>query len=141
MANIILKGRRVSGGVAEGEALVSKQTVGFYGGIDPNTGIIIEKGHELEGQNISGRILIFPRGKGSTAGPYVLYASTKRGNGPAAMINIESDAIVAVSAVMSNIPLVDKLEQNPLEVIANGDKVRVDGDKGIVEIIRDKPET
>ena len=141
MANIILKGRRVSGGVAEGEALVSKQTVGFYGGIDPNTGIIIEKGHELEGQNISGRILIFPRGKGSTAGPYVLYASIKRGNGPAAMINIESDAIVAVSAVMSNIPLVDKLEQNPLEVIANGDKVRVDGDKGIVEIIRDKPET
>lgn len=141
MANIILKGRRVSGGVAEGEALVSKQTVGFYGGLDPNTGMVIEKGHELEGQRVTGRVLVFPRGKGSTAAPYILYASIRRGSGPVAIINVEADAIVAVAAVMSNIPLVDKLEQNPLEVINSGDWVQVDADKGVVEVTRGEPKT
>lgn len=136
MANITLKGRKVSGGQAEGEALVTKQTIGFYGGIDPNTGIVIEKGHELEGQKLTGRVLVFPRGKGSTAGPYVLYSSVRRGNGPVAIINIEADAIIAVGAVMSNIPLIDKLDQNPLEVITSGDKLRINADEGVVEVTK-----
>ena len=136
MAGIILKGRKVSGGQAEGEALVTKQTIGFYGGIDPNTGIVIEKGHELEGQRVTGRVLVFPQGKGSTASPYVLYSSVRRGNGPVAIINVDADAIVAVGAVMSNIPLVDKLDQNPLQVITNGDKIHINADEGIVEVTK-----
>lgn len=141
MTNLILKGRRVSGGVTEGEALVSKQPIGFYGCLDPDTGTVIEKGHELEGQKVTGRVLVFPRGKGSTAAPYVLYSAVKRGNGPAAIINIEADAIVAVGAVMSRIPLVDKLEQDPLKIINSGDWVRVDADEGMVEIAISKPQT
>ena len=118
--------------VAEGDKVVSRAT---------NSGIFIEKGHELEGQKVTGRVLVFPRGKGSTAAPYVLYSSAKRGNSPIAIINIEADAIVAVAAVMSDIPLVDKLDQNPLEVINNGDWVTVDADKGVVKITTGKSET
>lgn len=109
--------------VAEGDKVVFRAT---------NSGIFIEKGHELEGQKVTGRVLVFPRGKGSTTAPYVLYSSAKRGNSPIAIINIEADAIVAVAAVMSDIPL---------EVINNGDWVTVDADKGVVNITTGKSKT
>ncbi|MDI6756311.1 MAG: DUF126 domain-containing protein [Thermodesulfobacteriota bacterium] len=133
---IILKGRKVIGGLAEGEAVVTHQPVSFLGGVNPDKGIVVEKGHELEGQSITGKIFIFPHGKGSTAGPYIIYAMAKRKTAPAAMINVEAEPIIAVGAAMGNIPLVDRLERNPLEVIATGDYVKVDGDKGIAEVIK-----
>lgn len=133
---IILKGRKVIGGKAEGEAVVTRQPVSFLGGVNPDKGIVVEKGHELEGQSLTGKIFVFPHGKGSTAGPYIIYAMAKRRTAPAAMINVEAEPIIAVGAAMGNIPLVDRLDQNPLEVIATGDYVKIDGDQGIAEVIK-----
>jgi predicted aconitase with swiveling domain len=135
---IVLRGRKVIGGTAEGEAIVTKEAVSFLGGVNPDKGLVVERGHELEGQSITGKIFVFPRGKGSTAGPYIIYAMAKRKTAPAAMINVEAEPIIAVGAAMGNIPLVDRLDENPLEVIADGDYIKIDGDQGIVEIIKRK---
>lgn len=133
---IVLKGRKVIGGVAEGEAVVTKQPVSFLGGVNPDSGMVVEKGHEIEGKSITKKIFVFPHGKGSTAGPYIIYAMSKRKTGPAGMINVEAEPIIAVGAAMGNIPMVDELDKNPLEVIGMGDHVRIDGDRGIVEITK-----
>ena len=130
-----LTGRKVMGGVAEGEALVSTDSVSFYGGVDPVTGIITEPGHSCAGENITGKIFVFPTGKGSTVGSYSIYRMAKLGTAPAAIINVETEAILATGCVISDIPLVDKLDQDPIEVIKNGMRVRVNADEGTVEIL------
>jgi predicted aconitase with swiveling domain len=126
---MILEGRIIKYGKVEGEALVSDQPIGFFGGIDPNTGVIIEKGHPLEGKNTNGKILIFPTGKGSTVGSYVLYRMKKNGVAPVAIINEECEPIVAVGAIISDVTCVDKIN---IKEIKNGDKVRIEGEKVIV---------
>lgn len=118
--------RIIKSGVAEGEALVSPAPVGFLGGVDGKSGIVTERGHPLEGACVAGKVLIFPTGKGSTVGSYVLYQLAAEGMAPAAIINAESEPIVAVGAIISDIPTVDKV---PLDEIATGDWVRVDGAK------------
>jgi predicted aconitase with swiveling domain len=130
-----LKAHIVSRGKAEGYALVSSSPISFLGSIDVKTGIVIEKGHELEGISIKGKVLVFPGGKGSTVGSYSIYQLKKNGAAPSAMINIRTEPIVAVGAIISDIPLVDNLEQNPVTVIKNGDKVLVDAILGSVEIL------
>jgi predicted aconitase with swiveling domain len=127
-----IQGRKISPGTASGEALVTSQGLSFYGGVDPETGIIVEKDHELEGQSITGKVLVFPRGKGSTVGSYVIYQLAKTGKGPAAIINQESEAIVAVGCIISEIPAIDKI---PIEKIKTGQKVHVNGTQGIVELL------
>ncbi len=127
-----LKGRKISPGSASGEALVTSQGLSFYGGVDPETGTIVEKDHELEGKSITGRVLVFPRGKGSTVGSYVIYQLAKTGKGPVAIINQESEAIVAVGCIISDIPAIDKIQ---IEKIKTGQKVRVNGTQGIVELL------
>ena len=94
----------------------------------------MERGHELEGEKVTGKVLVFPGGKGSTVGSYVIYAMRKRGTAPAAMINIETEPIIAVGCILAEVPLVDKLDGNPLKIIETGDLVRVQADKGIVEV-------
>jgi hypothetical protein len=113
--------------------LVSPAPISFLSGVDPETGIVIEKGHPLFGKEITGRVLVFPHGKGSTVGSYVLYALSRNGHAPAAMINREAEPIIAVGAIISNIPLVDHLEGD-LSLIRDGVDVRVDGTTGTVEI-------
>ena len=130
-----LTGRKVMGGFAEGEALVSTDSVSFYGGVDPVSGIITDPGHSCHGENITGKIFVFPTGKGSTVGSYVIFRMAKLNTAPAAIINVETEAILATGCVISNIPLVDKLDKNPVEVIKNGMRVRVNADEGIVEVI------
>ena len=132
---MILRGRRVMGGVAEGEALVSVDPVSFYGGVDPETGCVTEPGHCCCGENISGRVFVFPTGKGSTVGSYVIYRMKKLGTAPAAIVNVETEAIIATGCVISDIPLVDKLDGDPLEAITTGMRVRVNGDDGTVETL------
>jgi uncharacterized protein len=124
-----LKGRLISKGKGKGEALVTSQPISFYGGVDPNTGFVIEKGHELQGQSIKGKILLFPQGKGSTVGSYTLYRMKKNGTAPAGMINKECETIVAVGAIISEIPCADKID---ITKIKNGDKVIIEN--GIVTI-------
>ena len=130
-----LKGRKVVGGVAEGEVLISIESVSFYGGIDPISGMIIDHGHPLEGQSITGKVFVFPTGKGSTVGSYIIYRMKKLGTAPAAIINIETEAILATGCVISDIPLVDELESNPLTILKDGMRVLVNGDMGTVETI------
>ena len=132
---MILRGRRVMGGVAEGEALVSVDPVSFYGGVDPETGCVTEPGHCCCGENISGKVFVFPTGKGSTVGSYVIYRMKKLGTAPAAIVNVETEAIIATGCVISGIPLIDKLDSDPLEAIRTGMKVRVKADDGIVETL------
>ena len=132
---MILSGRRVMGGKAEGEALVSSEPVSFYGGVDPVTGCVTEPGHCCCGENITGKVFVFPTGKGSTVGSYVIYRMKKLGTAPAAIINVETEAILATGCVISDIPLVDKLDQDPVRTIKNGMLVKVDADEGIVELV------
>ena len=121
-----MKGRIISRGKSEGGALKTNQPISFYGGVDPDTGEIIENGHELQGKSVKGKILVFPNGKGSTVGSYTLYRMKKNGSAPAGMINRECETIVAVGAIISEIPCVDKID---ISKIKTGDTVIIDGDK------------
>ena len=107
---MILTGRAIYEGRAEGDALVSSSPMSFYGGVNPDTGVVVEKGHELEGQSVKGRVLVFPCGKGSTVGSYVLYRLVKNGAGPCAIVNAKCETIVAVGAIISEIPCVDMVD-------------------------------
>lgn len=120
-----LKGRIISKGSVEGEALVTTQPISFYGGVDPETGMVTEKGHELEGKNIKGKILVFPNGKGSTVGSYGIYRLKKNNLAPAGMINKECETIVAVGAIISEIPCVDKID---ISQISTGDTIGIKND-------------
>ena len=128
---MILTGRKISTGNAVGEALVTSMGISFFGGVDPETGRVVEKGHELEGQSIAGRVLVFPTGKGSTVGSYTLYRLKKAGRAPAAIVNAEAETITAVGCIISDIPCVDHI---PVEKIKTGMQVSVDGESGTVGI-------
>jgi predicted aconitase with swiveling domain len=132
---IKLKGRTISRGCAKGEILLSKDPISFLGSIDPKTGVVIEEKHALAGKSIKGKVLVFPHGKGSTVGSYVMYQLKKNEVAPVAIINLETEPIVAVGAIISKIPLVDMLEKNPYEVLKDGDLVLVNGNDGFVELI------
>jgi predicted aconitase with swiveling domain len=122
MADIILTGRVIKAGHAHGEALVSREPVGFFGGVDPETGIVIEDGHPLLGESVARRVLVFPTGKGSTVGSYILFRLMKNGVAPAGIINEESEPIVAVGAIISEIPMVDYVDTGR---ISTGDQVEI----------------
>ncbi len=128
---MILNGRKISTGNAAGEALVTSMGISFYGGVDPETGCVVEKGHELEGQCIAGKVLVFPTGKGSTVGSYTLYRLKRAGLAPAAIVNAEAETITAVGCIISDIPCVDHI---PIEQIRTGTQVSVDGERGVVGI-------
>jgi hypothetical protein len=119
-----LVGRVIYDGRADGTALVSSSPMSFYGGVNPDTGEVVERGNELRGQSVKGRVLVFPHGKGSTVGSYVLYRLAKNGVAPCAMVNAKCETIVAVGAIISEIPCVDMIE---ISRIKPGARVRVDG--------------
>jgi hypothetical protein len=119
-----LKGRAIFEGKAEGQALVSSSPMSFYGGVNPDTGEIVERGSELAGQSVKGRVLVFPHGKGSTVGSYILYRLAKNGVAPSAIVNAKCETIVAVGAIISEIPCVDMVD---VSQIKQGTRVRVDG--------------
>jgi predicted aconitase with swiveling domain len=121
-AAVRVLGRVVKTGHAEGGALVSPDPIGFLGGVDPDTGVVIESGHPLEGECVAGRVLVFPTGKGSTVGSYTIYRLARNGLAPAAIINAEADPVVAVGAIIAEIPMVDQVD---ISGIQTGDRVRV----------------
>jgi predicted aconitase with swiveling domain len=127
---MIIKGRIIKEGKVEGEAIVSSEPIGFFGGIEPDTGVVIEKGHTLEGKSIRGKILVFPTGKGSTVGSYILYRLKKNNVAPIGIINEECEPIVAVGAIISDIPCVDKIKINKIKT---GDKIKIEGENVIIE--------
>jgi predicted aconitase with swiveling domain len=120
-----LKGRIISKGSVQEEALATSEPISFYGGVDPNNGEVIEKGHELQGKSVKDKILVFPTGKGSTVGSYTLYRLKNNGAAPAGIINRECETVVAVGAIISEIPCVDKID---ISKIKTGDLIRIEND-------------
>jgi len=129
---MILRGRAIANGIASGEALISSDVISFLGGVDAKTGVVVEKGHALEGKCIAGKVLIFPHGKGSTVGSYVLYQLAKNKVAPVAIVNEKAEIIVAVGAIVAEIPMVDMVETG-MEGFKDGDLLEVDGTNGRVE--------
>ncbi len=127
-----LKGRRIVGGNAEGRVLLSRKPLSFLGGVDPETGVVIDAESDIRGESIKDRILVFPRGKGSTVGSYVIYQLKKNGVAPKAIIVGEAETIVATGAIIAGIPMVDKIDISKLK---NGQRVRVRADEGEVIIV------
>lgn len=126
-----MKGRGISKGVGSGELLVSSEPISFLSGVNPETGIVVEHGHPLEGRSIAGRVLAFPYGKGSTVGSYVIYALKQNGLAPVAIINTETEPIIAVGAIIAGIPMVDRLPPE-FSRLSPGTKVTVNGSTGEV---------
>jgi hypothetical protein len=123
--SIELRGRVIKAGQCAGMALVSPEPIGFLGGVDAETGIVIEPGHPLFGQCIAGHVLVFPTSKGSTVGSYILYRLKKAGRAPIGIINAHSEPIVAVGAIIADIPMVDRVD---LLQIHTGDLISIDNE-------------
>jgi predicted aconitase with swiveling domain len=126
-----LEGRKIYKGTVEAEAIVTKDGLSFYGGVDPDTGKVVEVGHEIEGKSITGKVLVFPTGKGSTVGSYTLYRMKKNNTAPAAIVNKQIDTIIAVGCIISEIPCIDKID---IKYIKSGQIIVVNGSKGTIEI-------
>lgn len=129
---MLILARSISRGVGTGELLISPAPISFLSGVDPVTGVIVEKGHPLFGKCIAGKVLAFPYGKGSTVGSYVLYALSRNGHAPAAIINEEAEPIIVTGAIIGKIPMVDRTSV-PLSRLSNGVRITVDGGTGEVE--------
>jgi len=130
-----LKGHKINGGKVEGEAIVCNDAFSFLGDFDPITGNCLIKRPELEGKSMIGKILVCPTGKGSSRGPLNTYRAMKLNKSPKGIVCIQAEPVLAAAAIVANMPMVDRLDKNPLEVIKSGDWVKVDGDNGLVEVI------
>ena len=135
MFKVILRGHKVAKGKAKGEALVSRHPIAFQGGIDTESGIIMDKNNDLVGTSVAGKILVFPVGKGSSVGSYRLYEMKRCNTAPKGIINLRADPVVAVGAIFADIPMVDRLDGNPLDLIETGDEVEIDADHGEVRVM------
>jgi predicted aconitase with swiveling domain len=134
----VLKCHRIVGGYGEGKALVSHEPVCFYL-TDPKTGVIREKTHELYGENVADKVLVFPSGKASSVVQIDgLFKLASNNLAPKAMIVKDVETVLIVSAVIAKVPLVNRLEKDPFEAIWTGDLVKVDAEKGIVTITRER---
>ena len=136
MESKIIKCRKISKGVAEGEVILTKDPLSFLGGVNPDEGIVIDSKHELYRRNIGGKILVIPSGKGSTAGSYVLYQMAKNKTAPLAILALEAEPIIATGAIMAGIPMVDHPEADIMDLLHDGDIVKVNADSGFIEILK-----
>lgn len=136
-----LVGRGLVKGRGRGRILITTEPISFYGGVDPETGRIVERGHELYGECVSGSVLVFPYGKGSTVGSYTLLRLARKGLAPAGIVNAESEPIIVVGCLIGGIPLMDRPTPDPfsLKGIINGleAEIVVEGSKGVVRVQRD----
>lgn len=133
---IVLRGRGIVGGCAEGEALVTRETISGWGGIDPMTGTIIETRHELHGQSFKDKVLVFPGAKGSSGWSNAFHMTRFTKSAPLAMVFNKMTTKIALGAVVTRVPTVTELDQDPLAIVETGDWVKVDGDRGLVEITK-----
>ena len=131
---IVLHGRKVVGGVAEGEALVTRQTISGWGGVNALTGTIIETRHELRGVSFKDKVLVCPGAKGSSGWSSVFHQARLAGVAPKAMVFNEMTTKIALGCVVMRVPSITGLDRDPLDIIETGDWVRVDADRGVVEI-------
>jgi uncharacterized protein len=136
MTRIILHGRCVVPGSAAGEALVSREAISGWGGMDFNTGVITERHHPLLGQSFAGRVLVFVGAKGSSGWSHYFNLARHAGVAPKAMVFNRMSTKVALGAVVSRVPSVTDLDANPLEVIETGDWAEVDATQGLVVVTK-----
>jgi hypothetical protein len=136
MNKIVLHGRKVVGGCVEGEALVTKDMISGWGGIDPVQGTIVEARHELCGQSFKNKILVFPGAKGSSGWSANFHYARLAGAAPKAMLFNIMTTKMALGAVVTRVPAVTDFDSDPLSIIQTGDWVKVDADNGIVEITK-----
>jgi hypothetical protein len=129
---LLIRGRGIAGGRGKGPLLVSPVPLSFLSGVDPESGIIVEKGNPLQGTSVTGMVLAFPYGKGSTVGSYVLYALSRNGHAPAAIVNTEAEPIIATGAIIGGIPMIDHIDI-PMNRLRSGVQVQVNGDSGEME--------
>jgi len=134
----LYQGRSISKGVAEEEALVTTQPLSFFGGVDPDSGLITERGHELFGVNVSGKVLVLPPLKGSTASTWIICRLSEKGGAPSAIIIKKADIILIAGAIIGKIPTVDNFDFDPTIKFKTGEKLRVNGNKGTVEVISER---
>ncbi len=127
-----LRGRKIVEGRARGVALVSEKPLSFLGGVDPETGIVIDAESDIRGESIKDKILVFPRGKGSTVGSYVIYQLKKNGVAPRAIIVGEAETIVATGAIIAGIPMVDGID---IKKLKTGQILEVHADRGEVIVV------
>lgn len=135
------RGHGIVGGRVLARAVVSTMPFGFWQGIDPKTGLVIDRRHDTFEQSLAGRIFIFPYGRGSTGTPGVFLEAVKNGNAPLGLINIKSEAIVTICAILAEefckvqVPLIDQVDPQLFERIRTGDLVEMDGDEGWVRVL------
>lgn len=133
-----ITGRGIIEGKVKAEAIVSSQPFGYFGGVDPSTGIVIDKRHELFGQSIKGKVFVYPEGRGSTVGAAIMLELARTGCAPAAIINIKIETITAAGGLLANkfynvdIPMIDKVSEDTVKLIKTGDIVEVNGETGEV---------
>jgi uncharacterized protein len=132
--DVVIRGRKVVGGVAEGEALVTRQTISGWGGINSMTGTVIENHHELKGISFAGKVLVFPGAKGSSGWSGAFHTTKLTGSAPLAMLFNVTTTKAALGAVVLRVPSMTDFESDPIDAIATGDWVRVDADLGLVQI-------
>jgi len=130
----VVRGRVLVEGYAEGKALVSNEPISFLGDIDPNTGKIIRNNHPLKGLTVKNKVFIFPYGKGSTVGSYVIYQLVKNNVAPKAILNMKSEPIIIIGCVISNIPLMDSFEEDIFEIVKTGDYIIVNAREGYIAV-------
>jgi len=135
---IKIHGQKIIGGKTRDVAIVSKDSISFWGGVDYNTGIVNEHGHDIEGQSMAGKILVCPSGKGSGGGSTRLYDMSLRNVAPLAIINTKAEIVTVVGAIMSSIPMMDNFNIDPVSIINTGDTVEVDSDNGFITIFPKK---
>jgi predicted aconitase with swiveling domain len=131
---VVLRGRGLVGGVAEGEALVTREAISGWGGVEPRQGRVIESRHELVGQSFAGKVLVFPTAKGSSGWSGMFHMARLMGSAPAAMVFTTMNTKIALGVVVSHVPAVTDLDGDPFTAIRTGDWVRVDADRGEVTI-------
>jgi len=137
MPKIKLKGRSVYSGIAEGEALVTQTALPGYGGVDPETGNIIDRFHELYGENITNKIMVIRGAKGSSGWAGTFHMARILGTAPAGIIFTIMTSKICLGIVAMKRPAITELEIDPFKVIETGDYIRLDGDKGEITIFKE----
>lgn len=136
MTGLEMHGRGLVGGVAAGEALVTRDSISGWGGVEPLAGRIIESRHELRGQSFGDQVLVFPGAKGSSGWSGMFHMSRLAGSAPRAMIFNSMNTKIALGVVVTRVPAVTDLDRDPLDVIETGDWVEVDADRGVVSVMK-----
>ena len=137
----VYRGRGCAGGTCEAEAIVALEPFGFWQGIDPASGEVINRRHPLLGESLAGKAFVFTFGRGSTGNPGIFLEAVRNGIAPAAMINVRAEPMITLCSILAEefyglrIPVVDQVGDSFYETVKSGDRLRIDGSTGQVEIL------